>query len=186
MAIAPAVATGLSLALGVGQMAMGVAGSLIGAASEAEAARKAEEVALRNKAIAEENAQRTLILAQEEQYDVDMETAALLGEQEAIQAGSGLRLDSGSYIQTRRTARELGRIDALNVQEAARIRAQAYRTEGDSYAAEADAARRAEGNARLSGFLGAANSIIGGASSLVRIAPTRTNGRMTVPAATRL
>lgn len=186
MAIAPAIAGTLSTVLGIAQIGMGVAGSLIGAASEAEAAQQAEQTSLRNKAIAEENAQRTLIVAQEEQQDLDAETAALLGEQESIQAGSGLRLDSGSFIQTRATARELGRIDALNVHEAAKIRAQAYRTEGDTYAAEADAARRAGGNARLGGFLGATNSIIGGASRFVSVAPNRTNGRMTVPAGRRL
>lgn len=186
MAISAATMAVIGTVATVAQVGMGVAGSIIGAASDAEAARQAEDIATRNKAIAEENAQRTLILAQEEQLDIDMETMALLGEQEAIQAGSGLRLDSGSFIQTRNTARELGRIDALNVHEAAQIRAQAYRTEGDAYAAEADSARRAGGNALLSGFLGAGASIIGGASQLTKVAPVRTNGRMTVPAATRL
>lgn len=181
MAIAPALLATIGTVATVAQVGLGVAGSFIGAASEAESARLAAETAARNKEIAEENAQRTLIVAQEEGYNVDLETMALLGEQEAIQAGSGLRLDSGSFIQTRSAARELGRIDALNVREAANIRARAYRTEGDSYAAEADAARVAGSNAMLGGFLGAASSIVGGASQLVKAAPTRTNNRMTVP-----
>lgn len=181
MTIAPAVAAGLGTALAVTQIGMGVVGSIAGAASEAEAARQAREVAEKNKQIAEENAQRVLILAQEEQLDSDMETLALLGEQEAVQAGSGIRLDSKSFIQTRNAARQLGRIDALNIHEAAQIRAQAYRNEGDAYAADAAAARLAGNNAALKGFLGVGTSIASGAQNLISISPTRRSGGMTVP-----
>lgn len=165
----------------VGQMGLGVAGSLISSASEQEAARRAEENALRNKEIAKENAIRTLLVSQEEQFDVDMENAQLLGEQEAVQAASGLVLESPSFMQTRRNARELARIDALNVREAGNIRAAAYMNEGDAYAADAAASRLAQGNAATMGFLGAANSIIGGAGRLATAAPTKTNSMMTVP-----
>lgn len=181
MAIAPAILAGLGTALTVAQTGMGVVGSIIGAASERESAQQAADIAAKNKVIAEDNAQRALLVSQEEQFDTDMETLALIGEQEAIQAGSGLRLDSKSFIQTRSTARELGRIDALNVREAGKIRAEAYRNKGDAYAAEQAAAQRAGGNALLSGFLGVGTSLIGGAGKLVSAAPTRTSGRMTVP-----
>lgn len=181
MAIAPALLAGLSIASTVASVGMGVVGSIVGAASEMEAAQQAADIAAKNKIIAEDNAQRALMVSQEEQFDVDMETLALIGEQEAIQAGSGIRLDSKSFVQTRSTARELGRIDALNVREAGKIRAEAYRNEGDAYAAEAAAAQRAKGNALLGGWLGVGSSIVGGASKLVSAAPSRTNGRMTVP-----
>lgn len=181
MAFAPAIAGSLGTFLTVAQIGMGVAGSLIGAASEANAARQAEETAQRNKQIAEENAQRVLTVAQEEQYQSDMEAAALFGEQEAIQAASGLNLDSRSFIQTRNSARAIARQDAINIHEAAKIRAQAYRTEGDAYAADAAAARVAQGNAMIGGLLGSATSIVGGARNLVSVAPTRQSTRMTVP-----
>jgi predicted secreted protein len=165
----------------VASIGLGVAGSLIGAASEAEAAQQSADISAKNKKIAEDNAQRALILAQEEQFDTDMETLALLGEQEAIQAGSGLSLSSESFVQTRAQARELGRIDALNVREAGEIRAAAYRNESDAYAAEMVAAQRAKGNAIVGGWLGVGTSIIGGASKLVSAAPTRTKSGMKVP-----
>jgi len=179
--IAPAILGTIGTIATVAQVGLGIAGSIIGAASEAEAARQAANTAAKNKEIAEENAVRALLISQEEQFDTDMETAALLGEQEAIQAGSGLRMDSGSFIQTRKAARQLGRIDALNVREAGRIRAEAYRNEGDAYAADQAAAQRAEGNAVLSGWLGVGQSIVGGASKLVSAAPNRNNARMRVP-----
>lgn len=165
----------------VASAGLNVVGSIAGAASAADAAQQAADVAARNKAIAAENAQRALLVSQEEQFDTDMETTALLGEQEAIQAGSGLRLDSQSFVTTRQHARELGRIDALNVREAGAIRAEAYRNEGDAYAAEIAAAQKAKGNAMLGGFLGAASSIVGGASQLAKAAPNRNNNLMSVP-----
>lgn len=181
MAIAPALAMTIGTIATVAQVGMGVVGSIVSSSREMEAAQQAQEIAEKNKKIAEENAQRALMLSQEEQIDQDMETMAMLGEQEAIQSASGLSMDSGSFIQTRAAARQLGRIDALNVREAGVIRAAAYRNEGDAYAAEAAAASRAKGNAQLSGFLGAANSIIGGAGRLTSVAPTRTNKSMLVP-----
>src|SRR5690606_22877080 len=93
----------------------------------------------------------------------------------------GLVMESPSFMQTRRNARELARVDALNMREAANIRAAAYLNEGDAYAADAAAARIARGNAATAGYLGAASSIIGGASRLVSAAPTKTGGYMTVP-----
>lgn len=181
MTVAPAILGTIGTIATIGQTALGVAGSLIGSANEQEAARRAEETALRNKQIAAENAARTLMVSQEEEFDLAMENAQLLGEQEAVQASSGLVLESASFAQTRRNARELARLDALNMREAANIRAQAYLTEGDAYAADAAAARIARGNAATMGFLGAATSIIGGAGRLASAAPTKTGGYMTVP-----
>ena len=183
MAIAPAVLGVMGIVSTVASTGLAVAGSIAGAASEREAAQQSADIAAKNRVIAEENAQRALLVSQEEQLDVDMETAQLLGEQEAIQAGSGIRLDSSSFIQTRKAARELGRIDALNVREAGNIRAAAYRNEGDAYAAEQVASMRAKGNATLNGFLNVGSSLVGGASKLISAAPTRTNTRMTVPGA---
>lgn len=181
MAIAPAVLMGISTAATVASTAIGVVGSMVGAASEADAYNQQAEIAARNKKIAIDNANRTLIIAQEEQMDLGTETAQLLGEQEAIQAGSGLSMNSRSFVQTRAAAKQLARIDQLNVQEAAEIRAQAYRNEGDSYAAEAISSRKAAGNATLKGFLGAGSSLISGAGSLVRAAPARRTGSISVP-----
>lgn len=186
MTFAPALLGGIGTFLTVAQTGMNIAGSIIGAASEAEAARKAAEIAEKNKKIAGENADRALNQAQIDQYELDMETAQLLGEQEAIQAGSGLRLDSESFIHTREDARRLGRQDALRVREAGEIRAQAYRNEEDAYMAEVLAAHRAEGNAGIKGFLNVGTSLIGGASQLAKAAPTRRTNTITVPAATRL
>lgn len=184
--IAPAILATIGTVASVASVGLNVVGSIVGAAGKMDAAQQAADTAAKNKKIAEENAQRTLVIAQENQFDVDQETAALLGEQEAIQAGSGLSLDSGSFIQTRASARQLGRIDALNVREAGVIQAEAYRNEGDAYAAEVVAARKAKGNALLGGFLGVGTSLVGGAQQLVSAAPTRTNTKMVVPATRRL
>lgn len=185
MTIAPALAAGIGLFSSVASVGLGVASSIVGAASARESAKQAEELAKKNKQIAEDNAVRALVSAQQDSYEQDLLTAQQLGEQEAIQAGSGLSVDSKSFQLTRATARALGRQDAVNMRDAGAIRAQAYRTEGDAYAAEAVAARRAQGNAVLGGFLGAASSIIGGAG-LIAVGPTRTNQTVRVPGASLL
>lgn len=183
MAIAPAMMVPLMIA-GTG---LQVAGSVIGMMNNMQAAGDAKALALRNKLIAEDNAQRSLVIAQEEQFDVDMETAATLGEQEAIQAGSGLAMGSKSFVQTRSAARMLGRIDALNVREAGEIRAQAYRNESDTFAAEALAAQRAKNNALIGGLLGTASAITGGLTNYMNMPSfNRQSGRMSVPGVTRL
>ena len=183
MAIAPALMMPLMIA-GTG---IQVAGGVLSMFNNMQAAGDARALALKNKLIAEDNAQRAIVLSQEEQYDMDMETAATLGEQEVIQAGSGLSLNSDSFIRTRNAARQLGRIDALNVREAGKIRAQAYRNESDTYAAEALAAQRAGTNALIGGLLGAGSTIIGGATGMMNTpAFNRNTTRMAVPGATRL
>ena len=181
MAIAPAMMAGLGTALTVAQIGMGVVGSIVGASNEAAANQQAADIAEKNRKIAGENADQVLLAAQDELATVGQETRQLIGEQEAVQASSGLKLGSRSFVQTRAAARHLGRLDQLNVAEAAQIRAQAYRNEGDVYAAEAMANRRAAGTSTLKGFLGAASSIVGGAGSLVRAAPTRRTGSISVP-----
>ncbi len=183
MAIAPALMMPLMIA-GTG---IQVAGGVLSMMNNMQAAGDAKALALKNKLIAEDNAQRAILLSQEEQYDMDMETAATLGEQEVIQSGSGLSLNSASFIRTRDAARQLGRIDALNVREAGQIRAQAYRNESDAFTAEAQAASRAKTNSLLGGLLGVGSTIVGGATSMMNTpAFNRNPTRMAVPGATRL
>lgn len=181
MAFAPAVLSTIGTIANVASIGLGIYGSLAGAASERTAHEDAAKVAERNTKIAKENADATLMASQDELYDSGQETRQLVGEQTAIQAGSGLSLNSRSFIQTRAAARYLGSVDRRNIAEAAQIRAQAYRNEGDVYAADAIANRRAAGNASLKGFLGAAGSIIGGASNFVSAAPQRRTGSISVP-----
>lgn len=123
------------------------------------------QVAEMNKKIAEENARRAIERSQVEQQSQDALTLAMLGEQEAVQSASGLSVNSKSFKDTRRAARILGRMDALNVRQAGEIEAYNYRTDAANFGAQSGI-HRAEGrNALLSSFLDVGKSLVGGAKT---------------------
>lgn len=169
--------------LGVASTVLGtgvsVAGSLIQGNAQAEQYQRDAATAEKNRKLSLQNAAMALDKAQQEQFDQDMQTADLLGQQEAEQSASGLRVGSESFVLTRRTARMLGRQDALNVRLAGALEAYAYKQQAEGYASAVQSNQAASGTARLAGYLGAGSSLIKGVSSLTTIAPSR----ITVPVA---
>lgn len=163
-----------SLASGVGAAAssFGGLGSLISAGgailsgvATANAASAQAQVAKDNAKINEENAQ----LANERQQEAvqlqDRQTAAALGEQAAIQGGSGLSLTGRTQLLTRKAAAALGRQDAINVNEAGAREVRNYQQAVAGNLTEANMAKASGQNALLSGFINAGSSLIGGATT---------------------
>ena len=148
--------------LTIASATVGAVGSI--AAGQATAAAETERalVAERNAEIAEQNAQRAEDVGQIEAQEQDFLTLSMLGTQESRQAASGL---SGRSQQlARKTARELGRRDALNITADASVRAFNFRTEAADRRSEARVARLSGDNALLSGFLDAGSTLISGAA----------------------
>lgn len=164
----PAIAAGVSVASGV----IGLGASLAGTAADTSAAMAIAdyrtEVAKRNAKLSSDNAYRAIDRGQVEQFNQDLKTRALEGDQIAVQAGSGLDLNSGSFIRTRRTAAMLGRLDALNVRQASSIEAYNYRTQSEDYTKEAEFEQANRGNAAIQGMftgLGQVAAGVGGISN---------------------
>lgn len=112
-----------------------------------------------NAEIAEENRQRALNRAQIEQQENDFRVRGMLGEQLAAQAASGVEIGKGSPKYTRIAARELGRLDALNIRQAGELEAYNYATQATNFRANA-AGMRSEGVfGLLGGFLNAGSVI---------------------------
>lgn len=159
-------------------MGLAAAGSVLGGVSAFSAGQYRAKVAQFNRQVALENADRAIFRSQVEQVDQDTQTAALIGEQEAAQSASGLSLTSRSHIQTRRSARTLGRVDALNVRQAGEVEAYNYQVDAENFKAEAAASQSEAMFGLVEGFLGAGSavasgwkpgtSIIGGAKSTKR------------------
>lgn len=150
--------------------ALAIAGTVISAGSAvwqgvsgAQYANYQAQVADMNRRIALDNANRAIERSQVEQVDQDMQTLAMLGEQQAEQSASGLSLGSRSFRLTRKSARDLGRLDALNVRQAGELEAYAYKTDAANFKASASAARVQGRNSLVSGFLGAGQSLVSGA-----------------------
>lgn len=119
-----------------------------------------------NQSIANDNAQRALERVQIEQQDQDAITLAMLGEQEAAQASSGLAFGSRSFRLARKSAQELGRKDALNIRQAGEIEAYNYRTQAANFGAQAQFAKASGVNSLLGGFLGGIGSLVSGATKV--------------------
>lgn len=152
---------------------MAVVGAIFGAVSaiaggfmQMQQAQYQAEIAKMNEKIAKENAKRAIDRSQIEQEENDRQTRVILGEQEAAQAASGLSLTGKTQIRTRRAARQLGRVDALNIRQAGELEAYNYRVDAANFAAAAAAKKMEAQHSLLGGFLSAAGSLVGGADSL--------------------
>lgn len=135
--------------------AAGTVLSVSSAAYQAEVASMNQEIANENAILASERAQ----IAAEEQ---DRLTLGALGEQYSAQAASGLSVEGRSPLAIRKTTRELGRLDALNVINAGEMEAYGHRTQAANFAAQAAARRMDALGAGVGGFLSLGGSLLGG------------------------
>lgn len=165
---------GGSLLGGLGTV-VSVGGALLGGIAAKNQANYQAQVAKNNATIAKKNAALASDSAQQTQLESDRQAAALMGQQEAIQAASGLSTGSASSLRTRRTANKLARQDAFNIRQEGDSNIQNFLQQSENFRAEASAAKASGRASMLGAFLDAGSSLISGASS-VR-SPTRITGR---------
>lgn len=137
-----------------------------GAYTQYQAASYQAQIAEMNQEIALDNANRALQRSQVEQQDQDAITLAMLGEQQAAQAASGLAYGSRSFRLNRKSAQELGRKDALNIRQAGELEAYDYKTQAANFGAAASANKASATNSLLGGFLGGVSSLVSGATKV--------------------
>lgn len=139
-------------------------GSVVGTIGAISQARYQQQVAKTNAKVAENNAQIAAQKAQSEAQTNDQQVRAMIGQQLATQAASGLSTSSGSPLRVRESTRKIGRSDTRRIREAGALEVQNYLQQSNNFTAEAQAASQ---NAVLSGIGGA----LGTVSSLVGSAP---------------
>lgn len=144
--------------LAIGSLVSSVAGAGIGALGAI-----AQGTAAKNAADYQAAVGRNMAKAAEQKGAVDeqakrMKTAHMVGDQIAIQGASGLSTGSGSFSDVRSSTEQLGDLDAETIRWNAKTKATNLRNEAtlDTYKGE---------NAQTAGYLGAASSIMGGATS---------------------
>lgn len=98
--------------------AVAVLGTVVGGVMSYSQSMYQARVARQNAAIARENANRAYNKAQIDVEDKDRQTAGFIADQESMQAASGLSISGGSQLQTRRSARNLSRLDSLRLIDA--------------------------------------------------------------------
>jgi hypothetical protein len=122
-------------------------------------------VAKNNAAIAAENAQKESDATQQRVLEQDQQTAALVGEQTAVQGASGL---SGRTQElTRKSAQTLGRQDAANVNQSGANSIAAYLQQEADYKSSAQSSLFSGVGGALSSFF-KAGSLVGAAPKIAR------------------
>lgn len=159
--------TFLPAALQLAGTVIGAVGTVYSGLATAQQARYQAAVAEINANTARENARRALERSQLEQDDQDAQTLALIGQQEAAQSASGLSITGRSAFLARKSALELGRRDALNVRDAGKLEAYNYEVQATNQSNAAALYRQQGRNSMVAGFLGGAQSLIGGAGKFM-------------------
>lgn len=159
--------------IGLGSL-LSAGSSILGTIGAVGAANYQAQVAKNNAVIAEQNAQKASDSSQKDQLASDQQTAALVGEQEAIQGASGLSIGGASQLRTRRTAQRLGRTDAINIREQGNTEIQQFLQQGENFRAEARSQKSAATGALIGGALNLGSSLIGGSKSVK--SPNRITG----------
>ena len=129
------------------------------------------QIAKRSAEISELNAERAVERSQIEAQDQDRLAAAVIGEEISKQAGSGLRLTSGSFTKKRASLRQLARLDTLRIRQAGDIEAFNFLQEAATSKIEAKMFKRKAKFIAIAGVLKGISTI--GGSSLVCGARTK-------------
>ena len=161
MAFLATALSGIAGAIG-GGTSFSALGSIVSGAAGLATGIYQYNVAQSNAKIAEQNALKAQQAGNEAAQDQDRLTKAALGEQLSAQAASGLSINSGSQILTRKAARTLGRQDSIRARAAGDTEAYNYRTQADNFREEGAGSLLQGGASLLGGFLNA-GSIIGSA-----------------------
>lgn len=135
-------------------------GTVVSIGTGLAAASYQSKVAEMNAKIAQDNARKAAERGRIAAEEQDRQTRAALGEQLAVQAASGVNINSKSSMLTRKAARTLGRQDALRARIAGESEAYNYRTDAANYVAQGRMAK-------MQGFANALGAGIDGLSTLV-------------------
>lgn len=124
-------------------------------------------------AMAERNAQISELQARDiekqgaiEEAQHRLKVQGMIGEQKSAIAAGGVAVDTGSPLDILADTAGLGEFDAQVIRSNARKQAWAARTQAQGYLAEAGALNTAGSNAYRNGTVGAAGSLLSGASSV--------------------
>lgn len=123
------------------------------------------QVAANNATIARNNAEQAGAAGNAKVEQEQLKERAQIGALKANQGASGVDVNSGSSVDVQSSAAELGELNALSVRSDAARQAYGYQTEASGYDAQSNLDTSQASYDKSAGYMGAAGSIIGGASS---------------------
>lgn len=154
---------GIGLALSAISTVAGVVGSIQQANAASAQAEYQAGVARNNQIIADQNARYSVAAGEAQAQAQDLKNRSIGGAIEAAQGASGLALDSPTLRDVREGADQIGRLDTATIMSNALLRSRAASTQALNFGAESELQRMRSRSS--SGFLSAAGSLLGGASS---------------------
>lgn len=140
-------------------LALAVIGTGLSAIGSIAAGQAKQQAADYQAAVANNNARYARQVGQVDAENQKVSTGQVIGAQKAAQAANGVDIGSGSALDVRTSAAELGELDALTIRNNAENKAKNYEAQATLFQMEGKADA-------LSGWLGAASSIVGGASNI--------------------
>lgn len=165
MGIDPGTLEIISLVAGGLQAGLGVIGSIKqGEAQKAQANYNAS-VAAANAQIAKNKAAMAGAAGTAQTEQASLETRAKVGGIVAAQAAGNIDINSGSALDVRSSAKQLGELNALTVRSNAARTAYGYQTEAASETGQESLYRSEARNAMPAAELNAFGNVLGGASS---------------------
>lgn len=156
-----------------GSLATGAAGGILGAFGSiftGDATKDSDDykaqVAANNAIIAQRNADAATSAGGVAAQQNDLKTKNLVGQQTVAQASNGLDVGSGTNVNVRQTAVDLGHLDTLTILNNAAKNSAGFKAQGMNFTAESQLDTAAGENAQTAGYIGAGTSLLGGASSV--------------------
>ena len=156
--------------IGVGLSAVGTLGSALGSMQSANAqaaqANYAAQVARNNQQIEQQNAEYAARAGEAQAQAEQMKGRATYGRALAGLAANNVDVNTGSAVDVLQTERETGLLNTENVRQNAALQGYGYRSQATNFGAEAGLESAKASQARTAGFMGAATSLLSGASNI--------------------
>lgn len=145
------------------------------------------QIAINNQSVATSNARLQMASGEEQTFAAGLKNRQNIGAIKAGQAASGIDVNSGSAVDVRSSADELGQLDALTVRSNAAREAYGYKVQASNFGAEAESDKFAASNdiiagkeAKEAGDIAAVGSILGGINAAVGSASAQKGAGMAV------
>lgn len=156
---------GVGTALSIGSGVIGAVGSIQSADAASDAAKYNAQVAANNAQQERNNAEMATEAGTNQAYQESLKSRAEVGEIKAQQAAAGLSVDSGSALDVRSSAQELGELNAINIRANAAKTAYGYETQSTNDTAQSTLDTNEANDATVSGYVNAGSTLLGTAGS---------------------
>lgn len=139
-------------------------GSMTSGAANKQAAEYQSQVAQNNAKLAEQNQQWSTEAGEAATAQQQQKTRAEVGGIKAAQAASGVDVNSGSAVDVRSSAAELGELDAMTIRSNATKQAYGYGTQAQGFNQQSTLDQLTAKNSGVAGDIGAGTSLLSGAT----------------------